>query len=549
MSAPPNPSPTGPQDPRDLRTVAEVVTVYLADAKDGLAEASYELRVVRLGLFSREFGAQRPAELTPWAVKQWIFAQTQWRSPHTRAQANSAVQRCFNWAVEMRLLRENPVRGLRLREETQPGRDMKPAELQALLRASDPAFRRFLVALKLTGARPSELSRLAWSDIQWDRAVAVLPKHKTAKKTGKPRVLVFPPPMMKLLAWLRPRPYTAAAAALYAILASSPGRQARIREVVRKMRAQGFTYRQIYLARRRLGATFRRVGGWAEHGYTVYCLPADAALPAVTTPADGLVFLNSKGSAWNKTSLGTKFKRLRRKLGLPADCKLYGLRHAFITDGVRKGVNLKALAALAGHTTTAMIERVYCHVADDYEFLHSAALQAVGGNGQGGAASPLPPPPPVPGPAISPATPPAPPIGPDVAAVLQAQEQRLAGLFDLLTRKVLALDKAPPAPPPRPAGKPRPAKLQPAARIAYEAAQWAVSVNPTLAQATDFDIFRWLLTRPEYAGQLPPTPHSFRRQLNEARRYHDGCGKRAGRRKGFIGPGAGGDAASQGPTS
>src|SRR5437879_5052308 len=90
-------------------------------------------------------------------------------------------------------LQANPFKGWALTEEKKTGRDMQRDELQALLRAAGPEFRRFMIMLKLTGARPGELSGLQWSYIDWQRCIAILDHHKTQKKTGKKRILVFPP--------------------------------------------------------------------------------------------------------------------------------------------------------------------------------------------------------------------------------------------------------------------------------------------------------------------------------------------------------------------
>src|SRR5262249_3356953 len=67
-------------------------------------------------------------------------------------------------------------------------------EFRSLLRHSNPRFRRVLLFLRLTGARPGELCRLAWEDVDLDKSVAVLHNHKTKRKTGKPRV-VYPAPV------------------------------------------------------------------------------------------------------------------------------------------------------------------------------------------------------------------------------------------------------------------------------------------------------------------------------------------------------------------
>src|SRR5262249_53355229 len=159
---------------------------------------------------------------------------------------------------------------------------------------------------------------------------AVLEKHKTARKTGKPRVIIFSPPAMKLLAWIYRHRYGSAAVELQRILQASPNRTLGVREVARKMMAKGFSYRQIYGARRLIGAKFQRVGGWGEKGRTVYVLP-DHPVEDPPPYAD-FVFLCSKRRPWKRYALGNKFKRLRKELGLPLACKLYGLRHAYISD-------------------------------------------------------------------------------------------------------------------------------------------------------------------------------------------------------------------------
>jgi integrase-like protein len=254
----------------------------------------------------------------------------------------------------------------------------------------------------------------------------------------------------------------------------------------------------------------------------VYELPEQ---PIEQEPAaDSFVFLCGKHRPWNRTALGTKFKRLRKKLGLPASCKLYGIRHFHITDAVRKGVNLKAVATLAGHVDTRMIERVYCHVDGDLDFLHQAAQLAVSPPAPNGAPAqketggtnlvpPVYQPPVIAAPAM--------PL-PDLA-------QQLTGLVEKLTRRLAGLDQARPAPVETPPPPPAPPRLTASHQIAYRAAKWALEQQPGLK--TDGQIYEWLRGRPEYAGQLPPTLVTFRRYLTQARRVIDGAGKREQRRR------------------
>jgi integrase len=416
-------------DPRDKTTVGEIVAAYLTDVRSELAANSYKIRASDLKRFAQAFGSLHVAALPPLAVKEWIFAQECWRSPWTRDNVSWTIQRCFNWAVDMRLLRENPIRRLRLRESKEPGRAMKPAELQALMRASDPCFRRFLIALKLTGARPSELARLRWSDIRWGQGIAVLQEHKTRKKTGKPRVLVFCPQMLKLLAYIRTMQHWTAAFDLKGILQTSPRREAKIRSVLRRMRKLGHSYLAIAQARKVIGATIPEEGR-GRHSYTLYRLPQEG-VEVPPTGHHGFVFLCSKCRPWTRSARGDTFRRLRKLLGLPASCKLYGLRHSWITQALRQGVNPRAVAALAGHTTTEMIERVYCHLAQDLAFLSEAARQATGhATGSSGQAAIGRPAPPANGQDRQLA------LGPDSELV-----QRLSGLIENLTLKVMALEQ------------------------------------------------------------------------------------------------------------
>jgi integrase len=362
-------------DARDQATVGDVIARYLKDAKEDLSPAAYSARELYLNRFAEAFGSHRVADVTPIAVKEWIRSQEQFRSPWTRAAVNAALQRAFNWGARGKIIRENSIRGVELNEVKRPGRDMHADEFQAILRRSDLPFRRFLLALKFTGARPGELAKLQWSQIDWEAGIATLPEHKTAKKTGKPRVLFFVPPMLKMLRIIqRQQGENSAIAALRRILETSPNRQAKKQDIARAMRRLGYSDRALGRARDSLGVTFRRLGGWGRYGHTVYVLPEQVSVPK-PEPSEH-VFLCAKGRPWTKNALGQKLKRLREDLGLPNDCKLYGLRHFFITWAVKNNVPLKAIATLVGQTTTAMIERVYCHLDGDLGYLHDAAQQA-----------------------------------------------------------------------------------------------------------------------------------------------------------------------------
>lgn len=89
-----------------------------------------------------------------------------------------AVQRLFNWGVGVGLVAVNPFRSVPRGRLGQRTRTLSRSETARLLRTAHPAFRRYLVALRHTMARPQELRALKWSDLQPDGRSFVLRSFK-----------------------------------------------------------------------------------------------------------------------------------------------------------------------------------------------------------------------------------------------------------------------------------------------------------------------------------------------------------------------------------
>lgn len=88
------------------------------------------------------------------------------------------------------------------------------------------------------------------------------------------------------------------------------------------------------------------------------------------------VFLNAKRRAWNRYALGTRIKRLRKKIGLDLSMKLYGLRHRFGSQAILNGVDLKTTSVLMGHASTRICESVYVHIEGEIDHLQGAMKKA-----------------------------------------------------------------------------------------------------------------------------------------------------------------------------
>jgi integrase len=186
------------------KTIHEIVALYLDDAKSEICPAAHQEKARILNAFVEAHQDRQLSDYSPLDLKMWIRSHVAWLSGWTKARVNSTIQRCFNWAVVMRLIRFNPFRGVpRCRGEFRGA--MKDDELQTILRNSAPEFRRLVVFIAKVGCRTCEAYGLKWEHIDWQQCIAILPIHKTVKKSGKPRILVLVPCIMRLLDWIRRR--------------------------------------------------------------------------------------------------------------------------------------------------------------------------------------------------------------------------------------------------------------------------------------------------------------------------------------------------------
>lgn len=87
------------------------------------------------------------------------------------------------------------------------------------------------------------------------------------------------------------------------------------------------------------------------------------------------VFVNERGNPWNRCSMSLRIQRCRSRQGIPADAKLYGVRHQFGTTAIVRGVDIKTLAHLMGHSSTRMTEH-YLHLSGEREYLEQSMRRA-----------------------------------------------------------------------------------------------------------------------------------------------------------------------------
>jgi integrase/recombinase XerC len=86
----------------------------------------------------------------------------------------------------------------------------------------------------------------------------------------------------------------------------------------------------------------------------------------------GPLFRNTRGDPWTIQAYGKQLRRARRRAGVGPDVVTYGLRHLWITDALERGVPIATVAELAGHSSTAMIEKTYSHLSERSSHLREA---------------------------------------------------------------------------------------------------------------------------------------------------------------------------------
>ena len=246
--------------------------------------------------FADACGGLTVGELKPIHVTNWLAKKKTW-GPSTRNRVIGAVKQAFNWAVDQGLIESSPIKSLKKPPANRRERIVSLEERQKIFAAiKGQPFRDFLTALQETGARPGEIRLVTAADFDLQSGVWLLKKHKTSKKTHRPRVIYLTPAMRELTTRL-----------------------------------------------------------------------------ALRHP-DGPLFRNKYDQPWSSNAIRIRFRTLRKRFPELVGVVAYCYRHAFTTDGMVRGVPIATMAELLGHSSTAMIEKHYGHLAKERSYLHQAAF-------------------------------------------------------------------------------------------------------------------------------------------------------------------------------
>jgi integrase len=145
------------------------------------------------------------SDLRPYHVTGWLQSKPTW-GQNTRHHAAAAIKSALQWCVKEGRVKSNPLDSLSV-TKGDPRSFMITRDLFLKLweasgdsrfhRRRVTSFRSILLALRLSGARPGEVTQLRVEDVP--KPAWQILEHKNRRKTRKPR-MIYPSPCLQTLA-------------------------------------------------------------------------------------------------------------------------------------------------------------------------------------------------------------------------------------------------------------------------------------------------------------------------------------------------------------
>lgn len=177
--------------------VATLCDLFLDYSKVNHTADSYRNYRFFLQDFCTVHGMATALDIKPFHVTRWLDSKSNWNG--AKRHAIITVKRAFSWSEQQGLIASNPLRSITVPRGRRRERVLTLDERNLILESvRDECFQKFLLAMMGTGCRPSEVASVTAKQVNLELGVWVLPQHKTAKKTGKPRIVYLSPVMLEL---------------------------------------------------------------------------------------------------------------------------------------------------------------------------------------------------------------------------------------------------------------------------------------------------------------------------------------------------------------
>jgi integrase len=167
----------GRSKPSGRVLVAVAIDRYLDAVHESIKPKTFEIYRSALQHWSDRYGRMTLDAMTADHFRAWL-KRPGW-SKSTQSVYGAAVKTFVKWSVREKLLAADPFANVRL-PGYRPRKGAEPGAIEAVMSASNAAFRDFLVVCLETGCRPGEVRTLTADSIDWDRNTAIV-----SGKTGE----------------------------------------------------------------------------------------------------------------------------------------------------------------------------------------------------------------------------------------------------------------------------------------------------------------------------------------------------------------------------
>ena len=301
--------------PTDM-TVEEVLRKWLSIVKNDIRPVTFERYKITVDVYlAPKLGAIPLAKLRPLDVSNHVACLRECGARCAKPLKRSTVQivmrilRCaIAWAVRMRLVAYNVCDNVKSAPgEPHEARFCEVTEIEQLLsylRLNAPHYYAPVVATVGLGLRRGEVLGLSWDDVDFDTGVVTV--RRTRVQVGRTDVFSLPKTQ-------RSRREIAMPSFVAFALKAHQAEQNKLIET--------------------LGSRYND---------------------------QGVVFPDIHGDPWKLDAFGKHFVRLAERAGLK-DVSLHSLRHSCASLLLSRGLPLPAVAAVMGHSNTAVTARTYAH--------------------------------------------------------------------------------------------------------------------------------------------------------------------------------------------
>lgn len=210
-------------------TTGDLLDQFLSDARSRLKPQTITRYQYDTDSFRKQVGSIPARSLTHQHISKWL--STLPPNSTTRAIMLRSVSAALGWAVKEELLEANPARRVPKPKTSSRSEEalISEADHQKLLAEASHEFGLVLRVLYATGCRPGEVGQITVESFKPDQNCCVIHEHKT-DRTGRPRLVFFPPELVAELRVLAERVQTGA------LLRSSKGVAWSARSILEGMR-------------------------------------------------------------------------------------------------------------------------------------------------------------------------------------------------------------------------------------------------------------------------------------------------------------------------